>query len=69
MALEKRMTAEDFAFFSRKVPVCFYRLGTGNAKRNMIHGVHTSQFDASEEALTNAIGFMAYAVYHLLCNE
>jgi amidohydrolase len=69
MALEKRMTAEDFAFFSRKIPVCFYRLGTGNAERNLLHGVHTSQFDASEDALTNAIGFMAYAVYHLLCND
>lgn len=69
LALEKRMTAEDFAFFSRRVPVCFYRLGTGNATRNMIHGVHTSRFDASEEALANAIGFMAYSVYHMLNNH
>ena len=30
-----RMTSEDFAFFSHKIPACFYRLGTGNKKEEL----------------------------------
>jgi len=67
--LEPRMTAEDFAYFSRKLPVCFYRLGTGNSALGMQHGVHTPHFDASLRALEHAIGFMGMSVYQLLMQE
>ncbi|HXB12816.1 MAG TPA: M20 family metallopeptidase, partial [Bacteroidia bacterium] len=33
VALEKRMTSEDFSFYSLVKPACFYRLGTGNEAR------------------------------------
>lgn len=58
--LPLRMTAEDFAFFSQKVPSCFYRLGTGNKKRNIISGVHTPTFDIDENALLTGSGLMAW---------
>lgn len=58
--LPLRMTAEDFAFITQKVPSCFYRLGTGNKSKNITSGVHTSTFDIDENALRTGTGLMAY---------
>lgn len=58
--LPMRMTAEDFAFYSQKVPACFYRLGTGNKSKGIISGVHTSTFDIDEQALEISSGLMAW---------
>lgn len=58
--LPLRMTAEDFAFFTQKVPSCFYRLGTGNKEKNITSGVHTATFDIDENALKIGSGLMAY---------
>ena len=49
--LDVRMTAEDFAFYSQYRPVCFFRLGTGNAAKGLTHAVHHPQFDIDEAAL------------------
>jgi len=57
--LPLRMTAEDFAFISQKVPSCFYRLGTGNISKAITSGVHTATFDIDETALETGIGLMA----------
>ncbi|MEI8136631.1 MAG: M20 family metallopeptidase, partial [Bacteroidota bacterium] len=43
--LPLRMTAEDFAFITQKVPSCFYRLGTSNKEKSITSGVHTSTFN------------------------
>jgi metal-dependent amidase/aminoacylase/carboxypeptidase family protein len=58
--LSLRMTAEDFAYFGQKVPSCFYRLGSSNIKRGIIHGLHTSKFDIDEKSLKIGIGLMSY---------
>lgn len=58
--LPLRMTAEDFAFISQKVPSCFYRLGTGNKKEGITSGVHTATFNIDESALKTGTGLMAY---------
>lgn len=58
--LPLRMTAEDFAFISQKVPSCFFRLGTGNKARNITSGVHTPTFDIDENALEIGMGLMAW---------
>lgn len=60
--LPLRMTAEDFAFFSQKVPSCFYRLGTGNKEKNITSGVHTPTFDIDPKALEVGSGLMAWLV-------
>lgn len=58
--LEMRMTAEDFAWFAREMPACFYRLGTAGKNGSCISGVHTSTFDIDEDALITGMGLMAW---------
>lgn len=55
-----RMTAEDFAFITQKVPSCFFRLGTGNSKKGIVSGVHTPTFDIDEAALETGMGLLAW---------
>jgi amidohydrolase len=42
---------EDFAFFAEAVPGVFYRLGTGNEEKGIVHGGHTPRFDIDEDSL------------------
>lgn len=58
--LERRMTAEDFAYYSQHMPACFYRLGTGNVAKGITSGIHTSTFDIDEDALETGMGLMAF---------
>jgi amidohydrolase len=58
--LDLWMGGEDFAFYSQKVPACFYRLGTQNEAKGIISGVHTPTFDIDEHALEIGPGLMAY---------
>ena len=60
VTLPKRMTAEDFSYFSQMMPSCFYRLGTGNAKKGIASPVHTPTFDIDEGALKTGVGLMVY---------
>ena len=55
-----RMTAEDFAYFTKELPACFYRLGTANTAKGITHGLHTSRFDIDEKALEIGMGLMAW---------
>lgn len=57
---EMRMGAEDFAYYSHKIPACFFRLGTGNAGKGIVNNVHTSKFDIDEDALEYGMGMMAW---------
>lgn len=67
--LPLRMTAEDFAFISQKVPSCFFRLGTGNKERGITSGVHTATFDIDEKALEIGMGLMASLVINALSKK
>ena len=58
--LPLRMTSEDFAFYSQKIPACFYRLGTGNKNLGITSGLHTDTFDIDESSLELSIGLMAW---------
>ncbi len=57
---EMRMGAEDFAFYSHKMPACFFRLGVGNKEKNISAAVHTPLFNIDETAISNGIGIMAW---------
>ncbi|MEP6951803.1 MAG: M20 family metallopeptidase [Ginsengibacter sp.] len=57
---EMRMGAEDFAFYSHRIPACFFRLGVGNKEKNIISGVHTPTFNIDEAAIENGMGIMAW---------
>ena len=54
-----RMGAEDFSYYSQKIPVCFYRIGTGGSPETK-NGLHTSNFDVDEKAFETSVGMMAW---------
>ena len=56
---EIRMGAEDFGFYSQKIPGCFFRLGTANGQKGITSGVHTPTFYFDETAIEIGIGLMA----------
>lgn len=58
--------AEDFAWYTQEIPGCFYRIGTRNEAKGIVHGLHTPRFDVDEDALKVSTGLMAWlAVRHL----
>jgi len=58
--LPRRMTSEDFSFYSQKIPACFFRLGTGNVKKKITSNVHTDTFNIDESALKLSIGLTTW---------
>lgn len=62
--LAKRMTAEDFGFFSQLYPATFYRFGVKG--RNPSGGLHTSDFLIDDEALKTSVGVMTYLACRFL---
>ena len=56
---ELRMGAEDFAYYSHKIPGCFFRLGTYNPAKGMFTGVHTPTFNIDENAIELGMAMMA----------
>lgn len=55
--------SEDFAWYTRQMPGCFYVLGAGNEAAGITHGLHTPRFTIDEEALRLGPGFMAYLAW------
>lgn len=63
-ALPLRMTAEDFAFYSHKVPVSFFRLGVGDPAKAINYGVHHPKFDIHPGALSVGVEAMLAIVFN-----
>ncbi|MFO7978210.1 MAG: M20 family metallopeptidase [Bacteroidales bacterium] len=59
--LDLSMTAEDFAYYSQRMPACFYRLGTRNVEKGITANLHSATFDVDEKALETGIGLMAWS--------
>jgi hippurate hydrolase len=57
---EIRMGAEDFGYYSQKIPGCFFRLGTANKAKGITAGVHTPLFNIDEDAIEIGMGIMAW---------
>jgi amidohydrolase len=64
--LEIRMASEDFAYYSQRIPSCFFRLGTGNKAKGITSPVHTSTFDIDETALVTGAGLLSFMAIRLL---
>jgi amidohydrolase len=64
--LELRTTAEDFAYFSQKVPGCFYRLGVRNMEKGINANLHTANFNVDENSLETGMGLMAWIAFREL---
>lgn len=65
---ELRMGAEDFGFYAQQIPGCFFRLGTRNELKGIVHGVHTSRFMVEESAIETGVGLMAWLGMRLLAD-
>ena len=53
------MGGEDFSYLSEAVPGAFFRLGSGNEERGIVHPAHTSDFDVDEGCLPVGAAMMA----------
>jgi amidohydrolase len=57
---EMRMGAEDFGYYARQIPGCFFRLGVRNEAKGITSGVHTPTFNIDEDAIETGVGMMAW---------
>ena len=57
---ELRMGAEDFGYYTQRIPGCFFRLGVRNESEGVIHNVHTPKFNIDERAIETGMGIMAW---------
>jgi metal-dependent amidase/aminoacylase/carboxypeptidase family protein len=57
--MELRMTAEDFAYYSKEIPAVFYRMGIDGNGLGKI-GLHNPNFNLDENALVHSVGLMAF---------
>jgi amidohydrolase len=46
-----RLTGEDFAYFSQKVPATFIRIGVRNEEKGITKSVHNAEFNIDEKAI------------------
>ena len=62
--LEKRMTTDDFAYFSQIIPSVFFRMGVGfeNGEK---YQLHNSSFVANDEILNYSSGLLAWITLNL----
>jgi hippurate hydrolase len=58
---ERFMGAEDFAFYLKRIPGTFYRIGVGKTT-----DIHTPAFNIDESALPAGAGFMAFLAWKYL---
>lgn len=61
---ERLMGAEDFAFYLKKIPGTFYRIGVGNTS-----DIHTPTINIDEKTLPLGAGFMAFLAWKYLKNS
>jgi len=66
MTIPKRMGGEDFAFYTREIPACFYRVGVGNSMKGISSHLHTPTFNVDEAAIEKSVGLMTYIGMELL---
>jgi metal-dependent amidase/aminoacylase/carboxypeptidase family protein len=64
--LNIRMTAEDFAYYTREIPGVFYRLGVANKERGIDSPLHSSTFNIDEEAMITGMANMAWLAISFL---
>lgn len=64
--MDIRMTAEDFAWFTRDIPGFLYRLGVKDPGAEKSFPLHSPMFKANESALRTGISLMSYLAIELL---
>lgn len=64
--MEIRMTAEDFAWFTQRIPGMMYRFGVRDPGSEHPFPLHSSLFKVNESALHTGISVMSYLAVELL---
>jgi amidohydrolase len=59
--------AEDMAFVLRKVPGCYWMLGSANRKKGLDYPHHSARFDFDEDALPMGVETWVRLVQKVLC--
>jgi amidohydrolase len=54
------MWAEDFSYYNREIPGCFYNLGVANEQEGWTRPLHNSRLMIDEKALETGSGLMAW---------
>jgi len=67
--LDMRMTAEDFAFYTQRVPGTFYRLGVASPEADEVLNLHSPTFNVDERSLETGIGLMSWLTLEELKNS
>lgn len=67
--LDRWYASEDFAWYLKRLPGTFYRVGTRNEAKGIVHGLHTPRFTIDEDALRVSPGFMSYLVWKYLADR
>jgi amidohydrolase len=65
-ALDMRMAAEDFSFYTLNTPGCFFRIGTSEGGHRFTAPVHNAHFDIDDHALKTGVGMMAWMAMNAL---
>ena len=58
--IDMNMGAEDFAYYAKEIPGCFYFIGVQNKPMGIDASVHTPTFNVDETVLKIAPGLMAW---------
>lgn len=52
--------AEDFGYYSQKIPACFFNLGCGNRAKGITRMVHDPRFDVDESCMIYGMAMEAF---------
>ena len=60
------MAGDDFAYFAQRVPSSYFKLGVGNKDKNCIYPIHSSHFNADENALPVGVSVLVLSALEYL---
>ncbi|HHV73876.1 MAG TPA: amidohydrolase [Thermoanaerobacterium sp.] len=60
---------EDFAYYLKKVPGCFYKLGCGNKEKGIDKPIHNNMFDVDENCIPYGIAIHVLTAINYLKND
>jgi len=67
--MDIRMTAEDFAWFTQRIPGMMYRFGVGFPGSEQPYSLHSPRFKVNETALKTGISLLSFLAIELLKKE
>jgi amidohydrolase len=63
------MGAEDFAYFTQKIPGALFRIGTGNKEKGIISPLHNPNFDVDEDVLDVGVKLLSLMAVRFLLGD